>query len=114
VLNKELSLGIDLHTFRDDTAFHRVGDCDDGECQRLIFSVSANFLNECPVNLDAVDIEPLQIAQTRVTGAEVINGDFYSKLAQRRSQGRAGHGTHRQAAPCGPQGGIGEEAGMSA
>ena len=63
-----------FHSFRHYLHLEAVGQGDDGDHHRPVIVVGGDVVDESPIDLEAVDGEALQIAQRRIAGAEVIQG----------------------------------------
>ena len=74
--DERLELGYLLHPFRYRPQVEVLGQREDGVYHARVAPVRAQGGDECPVDLQLVDGQPLEVGQRRVTGAEVVDGQL--------------------------------------
>ena len=80
---ERVALELGLDPFGDDDKVERGGQRDDRGCEGPVGGARVDRGDEAPVDLEDVDGELMEIAERRVAGAEVIDGDPHSEGAER-------------------------------
>ena len=80
---QEVELRDRFHAFGDDFQLHIVRHGDDAARNRGIVTVFRQVADERAVNLQTVDREALEIGERRIAGAEVVDGNTHTGVAQR-------------------------------
>ena len=80
---EQLGLGDGFDTFGDDADVERVGEVDDAGHDRVVLRVQAEPGDEGAIDLQEVDRIAPQVEQRRVPGAEVVDIESDTEVAQR-------------------------------
>src|SRR5687768_8096976 len=72
---EEAPLNFRLHSFRRHGNGHGVSESDDRLDDRGRLAALPQALSERPVDLDLVDFEAVEVAQARIAGAKIVQGD---------------------------------------
>jgi hypothetical protein len=84
-VGEALALGVGLDAFGDHVDVELVGHGDDGLGDGQVARVGGEVADEGAVDLEGVDVHPLEVGHGRVAGAEVVDGDLDAGRARRAS-----------------------------
>ena len=79
---QKLELVFGLHALLNDLELQVMGQADDGASNRRILAISGDVAYERSIYFQLVQREPLEVAETRIPGTEIVDGNMYSDLAQ--------------------------------
>src|SRR5437588_7965099 len=79
---EEVERAVILHTFRHDFQSKAVPQICDRADDEDVALIHVHVLHKRPIDLDLIDREPLEMGERGVAGAEVVDRDSYTHVAQ--------------------------------